>query len=492
MVLSDVDLYTVEVRVKLKTWMRLAITLSLAAVAGVQLAQTNRLPDQLSDQEFWRMVTELSEPSGPYTGDNWISNEASIQDVIIPLRQLAKPGGVYMGVGPEQNFTYMWALQSKMGFVIDIRRQNMLEILMLKTLFEISPTRADYVANLFSRRRPEGVDTNTNVKALMAAFASAPSEGLSKNVETVRATLMKHGFTLSAADLTRISFVQETFNRGGLGIVAEYASPGSPGGVPVTFVDLMTATDRNGQPWSFLSSETAYQYIKELHRKNLIIPLVGDFAGPTAIRKVGDYVRQRNANVAAFYMSNVEYYLNGPTMKAFQANLATLPIDTSSMLIRWSPRPTIQYVPWFTPDLGIVATIIQPASEYVDLIKANKAPATFPDVLRATKNPVAVAAAFQDPSLRRVRGNVVGISGLKPNETIQVELLEGLRANGLIISADVAPDGSFEVRNVSPRTYQAIVLRTCDGCRTQRIAATPVNVVVGDKDVMDLRLTFIP
>jgi hypothetical protein len=397
-----------------------------------------------------------------------------------------------MGVGPEQNFTYMWALQSKMGFVIDIRRQNMLEILMLKALFEISPTRADYVANLFSKRHPTGIDAGTNVKALMAAFAAAPSEGLAKNQQAVRDSLARHGFTLSAEDLTRIAFVQETFNRGGLGIVAEYSSPGSPSGVPVTFVDLMTATDRSGQPWSFLSTEAAYQYIRELHRKNLIIPLVGDFAGPSAIRKVGDYVRQRNSNVGTFYMSNVEYYLSGSTMKAFQANLATLPIDASSMLIRWSPRPTIQFVPWFTPDLGIVATIIQPASEYVDLIKANKAPTTYPDVLRGTKNPVAVASAAPDPSLRRVKGSVAGIAGLKPGEIVQVELLEGLRANGRIISADVASDGSFEVINVSPRSYQAIVLRTCSGCRTQRFASTPVNVVVGARDVTDLRLTFVP
>jgi hypothetical protein len=286
--------------------------------------------------------------------------------------------------------------------------------------------------------------------------------------------------------------MQEIFNRGGLGIVAEFASPGSPSGVPVTFIDLMTATDRNGQPWSFLSSEAAYQYIKELHRKNLIIPLVGDFAGPSTLRKVGDYVRQRNSNVATFYMSNVEYYLNGATMKAFQANLAALPFDSSSMLIRWSPRPTIQYVPWFTPELGIVATIIQPASEFVDLIKTNRAPSTYPDILRATKNPVAVAAEAQDPALRRVKGIVVGIAGLKPGEVVQVELVEGLRANGLIISADVASDGSFELRNVSPRTYQAIVLKTCGGCRTLQIAANPVNVVVGDKDVTGLRLPFVP
>src|SRR5436190_11493830 len=164
-------------------------------------AQVRGIPDQLSDQEFWRTITEFSEPSGPYTGDNWISNEASIQSVIPPLKQLTKPGGVYLGVGPEQNFTYMWALQSKMGFIIDIRRQNMLNVLLFKALFELSPTRADFVANLFSRRRPAGLDTTTSAKALMAAFGSAPSEGLEKNIEAVKGMLAKHGYTLSGEDV---------------------------------------------------------------------------------------------------------------------------------------------------------------------------------------------------------------------------------------------------------------------------------------------------
>src|SRR5262249_2770827 len=140
----------------------LALCVLISGGLSLQLGQSARLPDQISDPEFWRMITDFSERSGPYTGDNWISNEASIQDVIPPLKQLTKPGGIYLGVGPEQNFTYMWALQSKMGFIIDIRRQNMLTILLHKALFEISPDRADYVANLFSKRRPAGLDANTN------------------------------------------------------------------------------------------------------------------------------------------------------------------------------------------------------------------------------------------------------------------------------------------------------------------------------------------
>jgi hypothetical protein len=38
-------------------------------------AQVGRLPDQISDQEFWQTVTEFSEPTGTYTGDNWISTK---------------------------------------------------------------------------------------------------------------------------------------------------------------------------------------------------------------------------------------------------------------------------------------------------------------------------------------------------------------------------------------------------------------------------------
>jgi hypothetical protein len=467
----------------------------LVLFTGTAFAQAPTLPAQISDQEFWRTVTEFSEPTGPYTGDNWISNEASIQNVIPPLKQLARPGGVYLGVGPEQNFTYMWALQSKIGFIIDIRRQNMLNVLLFKALFEMSPTRADFVSHLFSRRKPAGLDAATNVKALMAAFESAPKEGLAANIDAVRSTFAKHGFALSGEDLSTIDFIYGIFNRGGPSITAEFASPGSPGGVPVTYTDLMTAADKNGQSWSYLSSEAAYQYIREMHRKNLIIPLVGDFAGRTTIRMVSDYLKQRNATVAAFYISNVEMYLQGQVMKNFHANVSTLPIDSSSMFIRWAPRPAIPSVPWYTPDMGGVwgvATILSPISEMVDLYKAGRSASNYQDTYRATVDPMTLVASIQDPSLRRVTGRVNGIAGLKPNETIQVVLIENLRPSGLIIEAEVATDGSFAVRNASPRTYQAIVLRSCKGCNSSRVGGTPVNVVVADKDVSGVQLALDP
>ena len=72
-----------------------------------------------------------------------------------------------------------------------------------------------------------------------------------------------------------------------------------------------------------------------MQTKNLIIPIVGDFAGPKALREVGAFVKEPSANVTAFYVSNVEDYLrtNGVWQK-FCANVATIPIDTSSLFIR--------------------------------------------------------------------------------------------------------------------------------------------------------------
>ena len=251
----------------------------------------------------------------------------------------------------------------------------------------------------------------------------------------------------------------------------------------------MTATDRNGQSWSFLSSETAYQYIRELHRKNLIIPLVGDFAGPTTIRRVGEYLKQRNSIVTAFYLSNVEYYLNGPTMKTFQSNVSTLPIDSSSMLIRWSPRPTIPSVPWYTLDMGPVVTMLSPISELVDLYKINKAPTNFSEVLRGTVDPALLANSRQDPALRKVTGRVTGIAGLKPTELLRVSLVENLRPAGLILSADVATDGSFEVRKSSPNV-SGDCPENVQGVQRLQSCSTAVNVVVADKDLTDVQLPF--
>jgi len=98
----------------------------------------------------------------------------------------------------------------------------------------------------------------------------------------------------------------------------------------------MTTDDGTGQRRSYLATETLFGVLKDLETKNLVLPLVGDFAGPKAIRSVGRYLKEKDpsATVSAFYLSNVEQYLNqGGLWMAFCNNIASLPLTDLSTFI---------------------------------------------------------------------------------------------------------------------------------------------------------------
>ena len=79
------------------------------------------------------------------------------------------------------------------------------------------------------------------------------------------------------------------------------SSSGSFGGLfQPTYADLMTATDASGQTRSFLANEENFRFMKDLEARNLLVPLVGNFAGPKAIRDVGQYLTEKGATVSAF------------------------------------------------------------------------------------------------------------------------------------------------------------------------------------------------
>ena len=108
----------------------------LTSIVGAMLISApaarpaDTLPSQISDSEFWRLVTEFSEPNGPYPYENYVGNEVMLQRMIPAARKATKPGSVYVGIGPEQNFTYALALEAKMAFGVDIRLQNMMGLLL--------------------------------------------------------------------------------------------------------------------------------------------------------------------------------------------------------------------------------------------------------------------------------------------------------------------------------------------------------------------------
>jgi hypothetical protein len=312
-----------------------------SAVRSVDRAvwSAGELPSKLSDQEFWNLTEELSEANGYFRSDNFLSNEVGYQMVIPELVARVKPGGVYMGVAPEINFTYIAALKPRMAFVIDIRRGNLHEHLLYKSLFEISHDRVEFLSRLFSRKRPAGVSASSSIADLFAAYdAVQPNEELfTSNVKAVMDHLTKtHHFKLRDEDPEGIEYVyRQAFFNGGPYLNYSFGSAGGMGGMnSPTYEQLMTqSTDTNGENRSFLSNEERFAYIKDFETRNLLVPIVGDFAGPKAIRGVGEYVKQHGGTVVAFYLSNVEQYLQGDLWRRFCASVATLPLDESSTYI---------------------------------------------------------------------------------------------------------------------------------------------------------------
>jgi hypothetical protein len=298
----------------------------------VPQARSETLRNALSDQEYWHLVTTLSEPGGKFQAQV-MSNEDSAQFVIPALKQTIRPGGVYIGVGTEQNFTYIAAIQPGLAFIVDIRRDNMLEHLMYKSLFELSSDRADFVSRLFSRRRPGDVDAKSSVKALFDAYQSVGASGAVYE-GTLRLVIdsltNRHKFRLSDEDKTSIADILDVFRQQGPNNLT------GQGDKNMSYTRLMAATDLSGVNYGYLASENNFRIVQDLQKRNVIVPIVGDFAGDTALAGVGQYLKEHDAAVNVFYVSNVERYLfeQGDHGRHFYTNVAELPLDPSSTFVR--------------------------------------------------------------------------------------------------------------------------------------------------------------
>jgi hypothetical protein len=308
------------------------------------------VPTEITDQQFWKLSKDFSEEDGYFRSDNLLSNETSFQEIIPALLKNAKQGRVYMGVGPEQNFTYMAALKPSMAFIIDIRHGNLDVQLLYKALFELSKDRAEFVSRLFSRKRPDGLTASSTVTEIFEAYlkADGSKDLYEANLKAVQDVLMKkHGFPLSTGDQDGIRWALSNYYQFGpaisygsslsVNVPPEIvgATGGGGFGNMATYASLMIADDGNNQYRSYLASEANFAFLKDLESHNLVIPVVGDFGGNKAIRSVGTYLKGIGANVSAFYLSNVEQFLfQEGKWNRFCASVASLPIDESSMFIR--------------------------------------------------------------------------------------------------------------------------------------------------------------
>jgi len=319
----------------MKSGLAAAVLAAHLAVAGAPSPRAAAAPS-LTDQEFRTLIANISEPGGTFVTDNIVSNEIAMQDVLPELERTRR--GAYIGVGPEQNLTYIAALQPPIAFVVDLQRGNLLLHLMYKALVEMSADRADFLSRLFARPRPTGLATDADASALLAAYASVPMSASAAETQ-LRAILNRltnvHGFALTRNDRDKIAKTYRALASGGPNLRGDFGRSASlPSWVP-SYAEMLSQTAPDGRNHSFLGSEASFATLKSYESRNVIVPIVGDFTGDKALRAVGDYLRQRDLTVGMFYASNVEEYLfRTDAWRRFFRNLESLPLDRDAMLVR--------------------------------------------------------------------------------------------------------------------------------------------------------------
>ena len=317
---------------------RSLIAMLLASALAVTSlgAQRGQAPSSFAAQ-----IASLSEPGGYFDTDNLISNERSYQQVLGELRRRNVRGGAYLGVGPDQNFTYIAEIRPAIAYIVDVRRDNLLLHLLFKALFSVSRTRVEYLANLTGRPVPADVESwrAASIDKLIAYIDTTPVKPAPPKLRSSEGgrldeTIGRFGVPLSTEDRATIDRFHRRFIADGLSL--RFESTGrAPQSYYPTFRDLLRDTDESGRQGNYLASEDAFQFLKRMHARDLIVPVVGDLSGPSAVAAIGRAVAARQERLSAFYVSNVEFYLFGNgVFPRFAANLDRLPHASNAVVIR--------------------------------------------------------------------------------------------------------------------------------------------------------------
>ena len=291
----------------------------------------------MTDRALGALISSISEQTGEFPSDNFVSNETSYLDVVPVLGRASLQGRAYVGVGPEQNLTYALVMQPAVAYIVDIRRQNMLELMAIRAAMESSETRAQFLCAWTSRPGATSTLPNSStasIEALSAAIASAKPEPAATTALRTKtlALLDRLGVRREPGDDDGVDKVLQAFARKGLELA--YSMKGSARKYP-TAAELLAMRDDAGVQRSFLATEAGYQVIRRMMGDNRIVPVVGDLAGDRALRGVAENMKKRGTTLGAFYVSNVEQYLfEGGTYGRFLGNVKAFPSDDRSVLVR--------------------------------------------------------------------------------------------------------------------------------------------------------------
>jgi hypothetical protein len=292
----------------------------------------------ISDSAFAALSARISEPAGYFDSDNLISNESSYLHVLGAMRRIGVAGGAYIGVGPDQNFSYMAQVRPRIAFIVDIRRDNLLQHLLFKALFEMSRNRVEYLALLTGRAVPNDVSAwnRKSIGEIVDFIDKSPQDPdqFETSRSVIRTKVKRYGIPVTPAELETIGRIHQAFFEAGLDL--KFTSLGrAPREYYPNLRKLLLERDLTGKQLNYLTNEDDFQYVKSLEGRNLVVPVVGNLAGDHALREIGRVMTERGERLSAFYVSNVEFYLmREGSFDAFAASVRTLPHDSRSVIIR--------------------------------------------------------------------------------------------------------------------------------------------------------------
>ena len=244
--------------------------------------------EPLSASQFQQRILDWSEDPGYFDTDNFIFNEPSYLHVVPLLLKIAPSRQAYIGVGPDQNFSYIAHLKPKIAVILDIRRDNLLQHLYFKELFRVAIDRWEYLSYLFGKPLPAQMerDPASDARALASWFREIHSSEtyFEENFARFWESLQSR-FPLLVLDSDEPIFYRmaSAFFRMNLDLKFQshqrYPRPFYP-----NYEDLITATDKEGRLRHYLNSDEAFEFLKRMQDDNRLLPVVGDFGEGKALK----------------------------------------------------------------------------------------------------------------------------------------------------------------------------------------------------------------
>lgn len=272
--------------------------------------------DMMTSFAFGDVVrSSLAAATAPsnYTEDCFVTSELGYSDVIakcIPV-PAETTTGAFIGVGPCQNLTYVGALRPRLALICDSRPDNLLEHLIFKMLVERAADPLDYLLLLFSRtcpQRPPAGELRTPQDLVDAFGNTVISRALyDENLAVLRSTAARR-WGLQPAHTDRFDYLYGEFFRRQLDIFV-FGEKSDIGEECPTMRDILLATTSSGWNFHFLTDPSRFDYVRKMHLRDRIIPLLGNLCEPDSISMLNDLLEHFGETADTVYLSNIEDHI---------------------------------------------------------------------------------------------------------------------------------------------------------------------------------------